>query len=150
MCKSDVFVTGAICLFTAILITVSARAGEATGSLRAPGPTSPAISSATADEAARSEAKLSLVSLGVVKRDGKRTFLVLDKKYAPGLVSVGDFSHVMVFYWCDRNDTPQKRSFLQGYRKGKAGPADRRLRHPFAGKAEPYRHHDLQDYLRQG
>jgi tRNA-Thr(GGU) m(6)t(6)A37 methyltransferase TsaA len=28
----------------------------------------------------------------------------------------------MVFYWCDRNDTPEKRAFLQGYRQGKANP----------------------------
>ena len=37
-------------------------------------------------------------------------------------MSVGDFSHVMVFYWCDRNDTPERRAFLQGYRRGKANP----------------------------
>jgi tRNA (adenine37-N6)-methyltransferase len=65
---------------------------------------------------------MSVVPIGVVKRSGERTFLVFDPKYAPGLVSVGDFSHTMVFYWCDRNDTPEKRSFLQGYRRGKANP----------------------------
>jgi tRNA-Thr(GGU) m(6)t(6)A37 methyltransferase TsaA len=63
-----------------------------------------------------------LVPLGVVQREGNRTFLVLNERFAPGLVSLDDFSHVMVFYWCDRNDTPDKRAFLQGYRQGKANP----------------------------
>jgi tRNA-Thr(GGU) m(6)t(6)A37 methyltransferase TsaA len=47
---------------------------------------------------------------------------VLKDKYAPGLVSLGDFSHVMVFYWFDRNDTPERRAFLQGNRQGKRDP----------------------------
>ena len=68
------------------------------------------------------DAEFYLVSLGQVKREGQRTFLVLKDKYAPGLVSLGDFSHVMVFYWFDRNDSPDKRAFLQGYRRGKKDP----------------------------
>lgn len=63
-----------------------------------------------------------LVSLGQVKRREGKTLLVLKDKYAPGLVSLGDFSHVMVFYWFHKNDTPEKRSFLQGYRRGKKDP----------------------------
>lgn len=64
----------------------------------------------------------SLVSLGAVKRYAESTFLVLKKEFAPGLVSLDDFSHVMVFYWFDRNDTPERRSMLQGYRRGKKNP----------------------------
>jgi tRNA-Thr(GGU) m(6)t(6)A37 methyltransferase TsaA len=63
-----------------------------------------------------------LVSLGQVTRQEGKTLLVLKDKYAPALVSLGDFSHVMVFYWFDRNDTPENRSFLQGYRQGKKDP----------------------------
>ena len=48
----------------------------------------------------------------VVKEDG-RTFIVLDKKYEPGLLGLDKFSSVTVIYWFDRNDTPKKRSILQ-------------------------------------
>jgi len=68
------------------------------------------------------DAEYYLVSLGQVKRQEGKTLLVLKDKYAPGLVSLGDFSHVMVFYWFDKNDTPEKRSVLQGYRQGKKDP----------------------------
>jgi tRNA-Thr(GGU) m(6)t(6)A37 methyltransferase TsaA len=68
------------------------------------------------------EAEFYLVSLGQVKRQAGKTFLVLKEKYAPGLVSLGDYSHAMVFYWFDRNDTPERRAFLQGYRQGKKDP----------------------------
>jgi tRNA-Thr(GGU) m(6)t(6)A37 methyltransferase TsaA len=68
------------------------------------------------------EAEFYLVSLGLVKRQDQRTLLVLKNRYAPGLVSLGDYSHVMVFYWFDRNDTPERREILQGYRRGKKDP----------------------------
>lgn len=34
-------------------------------------------------------------------------------EYAPALKGLEAFSHVMVFYWLDRNDTPEKRRILQ-------------------------------------
>jgi tRNA-Thr(GGU) m(6)t(6)A37 methyltransferase TsaA len=70
----------------------------------------------------KSDAQFYLVSLGVVKRQEGKTLLVLKEKYAPGLVSLEDYSHVMVFYWFHKNDTPEKRALLQGYRQGKANP----------------------------
>ena len=70
----------------------------------------------TAGEGIDRDAEYYLVSLGEVKRQAGKTLLVIKEKYAPGLVSLGDFSHVMVFYWYDKNDTPEKRSFLQGCR----------------------------------
>jgi tRNA-Thr(GGU) m(6)t(6)A37 methyltransferase TsaA len=123
MSKLPLFVVGASCASLAMLVSVAARAADPAGQASpARGLAPQAAAPASAGETAQPETKLSLVSLGVVKRNGNRTFLVLDKKYAPGLVSVGDFSHTMVFYWCDRNDTPDKRAFLQGYRQGKANP----------------------------
>lgn len=68
------------------------------------------------------DAEYYLVSLGQVKRQDGKTLLVLKDKYAPGLVSLADFSHVMVFYWFDKNDAPEKRAFLQGHRQGKKDP----------------------------
>ena len=53
----------------------------------------------------------------VDKRDG-RTTIILDKNYQAGLSGLDGFSHVLVFYWFDRNDTPQKRSILQVHPHG--------------------------------
>lgn len=53
----------------------------------------------------------------VVKEDG-HTYIVIDKKYEPGLMRLEDFSHVTVIYWFDKNDTPEKRSVLQVHPQG--------------------------------
>ena len=56
--------------------------------------------------------------IGVVQKQEGRTLLVLDKKYQPGLHGIDGFSHVYVFWWFDRNDTPKKRSILQVHPMG--------------------------------
>jgi tRNA-Thr(GGU) m(6)t(6)A37 methyltransferase TsaA len=53
----------------------------------------------------------------VNKQDGK-TKIILDRKYQAGLSGLDGFSHVLVFYWLDRNDTPEKRSILKVYPHG--------------------------------
>lgn len=53
----------------------------------------------------------------VVKNDG-RTWIVIDKKYQPGLLGLEKYSHITVLYWFDRNDTPQKRAVLQVHPRG--------------------------------
>lgn len=53
----------------------------------------------------------------IVKKEG-RTFIVLAKKYEPGLLGLDRLSYVTVIYWFDRNDTPKKRSILQVHPKG--------------------------------
>jgi tRNA (adenine37-N6)-methyltransferase len=123
MYKLKSFVAAVLCLPLAMLISATASSAEPVrGTVPTPNPVASNAPSAATGGTVRKEVTFSLVSLGTVKRQGNRTMLVLDKKYAPGLVSLGDFSHVMVFYWCDKNDTPEKRAFLQGYRKNKANP----------------------------
>jgi tRNA-Thr(GGU) m(6)t(6)A37 methyltransferase TsaA len=51
--------------------------------------------------------------IGTVKKEGKRTTIVLKKKYQDGLLRFGRLSHVTVVYWFDRNDTPKKRAILR-------------------------------------
>lgn len=51
--------------------------------------------------------------IGTVERKDDRTFLVLDKKYQPGLKGLEKHSYVHVVYWFDKNDTPEKRAILQ-------------------------------------
>ena len=43
---------------------------------------------------------------------------VLEKKYEPGLLGLDGFSHVYVFWWFDRNDTPEGRAVLQVHPRG--------------------------------
>lgn len=39
--------------------------------------------------------------------------LEIDARYADALLGIASFSHVMVYYWFDHNDTPEKRAVLQ-------------------------------------
>jgi len=80
---------------------------------------SPFFTSTTFGQAeAKQAGALKVFPIGkVVKEDG-RTFIVLDKKYEPGLLGLDNFSSVTVIYWFDRNDTPKKRSILQVHPRG--------------------------------
>ncbi len=57
-------------------------------------------------------------SIGHVKRTDDRTLIVLDKEYQPGLLGMDGYSHIYVFWWFDRNDTPEKRATLQVHPMG--------------------------------
>lgn len=61
---------------------------------------------------------LKVYPIGKVVKENGRTFIVLDKKYEPGLLGLDGFSSVTVIYWFDRNDTPKKRSILQVHPRG--------------------------------
>ena len=56
--------------------------------------------------------------IGTVKKDGKRTMIVLKKKYQDGLLRLDKLSHITVIYWFDRNDTPGKRAILKVHPQG--------------------------------
>ena len=51
--------------------------------------------------------------IGVVRKtdDGARVEIFDD--YVDGLMGLEDFSHILVLYWFDQNDTPEKRQTLQ-------------------------------------
>jgi tRNA-Thr(GGU) m(6)t(6)A37 methyltransferase TsaA len=51
--------------------------------------------------------------IGTVQRGSGKTELALDRQYAPGLRGLDRYSHLIVLYWLDRNDTPEKRRTLQ-------------------------------------
>jgi tRNA-Thr(GGU) m(6)t(6)A37 methyltransferase TsaA len=59
------------------------------------------------------EKKFILSPIGSVHIENGHTTLVLNKKFGPALRGLDGFSHVWVFWWFDRNDTPKKRSILQ-------------------------------------
>jgi len=60
----------------------------------------------------------SVSPIGHIKKSDNRTLIVLGKKYESGLLGLGDFSHIHVLWWFDRNDTPEKRSVLQVHPMG--------------------------------
>ena len=69
-------------------------------------------SDARADEPQQSKT-FTLQSIGTVEKTEDSTRIVLDKRFEPGLLGLDGFSHVCVFWWFDRNDTPRKRATLQ-------------------------------------
>lgn len=58
--------------------------------------------------------------IGTVERREGKTYLEVHEKHAAGLLGLDGFSHVVVLYWFDRNDTPAKRSILQVHPRGNA------------------------------
>jgi tRNA-Thr(GGU) m(6)t(6)A37 methyltransferase TsaA len=51
--------------------------------------------------------------IGVVKKTDDAARIEIFDEYADGLLGLEGFSHMMVFYWFDQNDTPEKRKTLQ-------------------------------------
>jgi tRNA (adenine37-N6)-methyltransferase len=62
--------------------------------------------------------EFTLRQIGEVRRQGGKTLLVMDQSVQPALLGVDEFSHLQVFWWFDKNDTPQKRSVLQVHPRG--------------------------------
>jgi len=72
-----------------------------------------AILAAVAVGGEKEETVFKVFPIGTVEREGGKTYLTLQEKYAKGLIGLEGFSHVVALYWFDRNDTPEKRSMLQ-------------------------------------
>lgn len=79
--------------------------------------TSLPTSTSLADEASAGK-RLVMQPIGRVQKQEDRTLIVLDEKYQPGLLGLEGFSHIHVFWWFDRNDTPEKRRVLQVHPMG--------------------------------
>ena len=56
--------------------------------------------------------------IGTVQKEEGRTLLVLNKKFEQGLKGLEGFSHIQVFWWFDKNDTPKKRATMQVHPRG--------------------------------
>jgi tRNA-Thr(GGU) m(6)t(6)A37 methyltransferase TsaA len=53
----------------------------------------------------------------VVKNAGKVNLEILSQ-YKDALLGLNEFSHVLVFYWFERNDSPAKRAILRVHPRG--------------------------------
>ncbi len=74
---------------------------------------------AIAEEPAANDAStFTLHPIGQVRVTDQHARIVIDKRYAPGLLGLEGFSHIQVFWWFSRNDTPQRRSILQVHPRG--------------------------------
>jgi len=82
--------------------------------------------------AAPKEIFFKVYPIGTVRKKSGKTFIEIKEKYKDGLLGLDEFSHVQVFWWFDRNDTPKKRSILQVHPRG--NPANP-LRGVFATRA---------------
>jgi tRNA-Thr(GGU) m(6)t(6)A37 methyltransferase TsaA len=61
--------------------------------------------------------------IGRIQKKDARTFIVIDKAFEPGLKGLDRHDYVIVVYWFDKNDTPEKRAVLQVHpRADKANP----------------------------
>ncbi len=56
--------------------------------------------------------------IGEVRVSGGETFVEVDEKYQDALLGLDEWSHVQVFWWFDKNDTPKKRSILRVHPRG--------------------------------
>ncbi len=51
--------------------------------------------------------------IGSVEKRDRETVLRVKPEYADGLLGLDGFSHVIVMYWFDRNDSPEDRAVLR-------------------------------------
>jgi tRNA-Thr(GGU) m(6)t(6)A37 methyltransferase TsaA len=79
-----------------------------------------AVLSATLLAAAEPEPQqaFSVHPIGHVKKSDNHTLIVLNEKYEAALLGLDGFSHIYMFWWFDKNDTPQKRAILQVHPMG--------------------------------
>jgi len=69
--------------------------------------------SSAADEKRPAARQFTVYPIGFVNKANGKTEIVLDKQYQPALLGLDGFSHIYVYWWFDRNDTPEKRATLQ-------------------------------------
>ena len=60
-----------------------------------------------------------VVPVGVVLKQGdKKTLIRIYDPYTDALLGLEQFSHIIVLYWFDQNDHPEKRSVLRVHPRG--------------------------------
>lgn len=62
--------------------------------------------------------QFTVTPIGRIAREGDRTFIRVDARHQDGLLGLEEWSHLWVFYWFDRNDTPERRAVLRVHPRG--------------------------------
>ena len=65
------------------------------------------------DEGEKMVKTYTVAPIGWIRKADDQTTIELKKKYQPGLLGLEGFSHVYVYWWFDRNNTPEKRAILR-------------------------------------
>jgi tRNA-Thr(GGU) m(6)t(6)A37 methyltransferase TsaA len=73
---------------------------------------------ATSGKMETAKPRFTVSPIGRIEREGQRTFIRLEAHQQDGLLGLEQWSHIWVFYWFDRNDTPEKRSTLRVHPRG--------------------------------
>jgi tRNA-Thr(GGU) m(6)t(6)A37 methyltransferase TsaA len=55
----------------------------------------------------------SICAIGEINKSGGKTVLRIHDKYLEGLSKIEEFSHIICYFWFDRNDTPEGRATLK-------------------------------------
>ena len=54
-----------------------------------------------------------LKPVGVIRKSDEKARVEIFDKYTDALLGLDGFSHIVVFFWFDQNDSPEKRKVLQ-------------------------------------
>ncbi len=63
----------------------------------------------------------SINPIGVVRKSGDDVWIEVFEEYVDGLLGLDGFSHILVFYWFDQNDNPEKRRTLKVHPRKEPG-----------------------------
>lgn len=74
----------------------------------------------------------SMSPVGWVRKAGGKTFIEIEPRYRAALLGVDELSSLWVFWWFDRNDSPEQRAILQVHPRGNP---DNPLRGVFATRS---------------
>ncbi len=55
--------------------------------------------------------------VGTIKKRDKDISIEIDEKFRDALLGLEQFSHIIVFFWCHGNDSPDQRNILQVHPK---------------------------------
>ncbi len=65
--------------------------------------------------------KFYVYPVGVIKRAGNETFIEIYPEYKDALLNLEYYSHIIVLFWFDKNDTQENRKILQVHPKRHKG-----------------------------
>lgn len=77
-----------------------------------------ALTSGNAEEPKKTAGEYIFRQIGTVQKDKEHTTLVMNKDVESALLGLDGYSHVLVFWCFDKNDTPEKRAVRQVHPRG--------------------------------
>lgn len=66
----------------------------------------------------KTQDKFQIFPIGIVKKQDKSVTIVVYRKYIDALLSLTEFSHIVVCFWFHKNDSHEKREILQVHPRG--------------------------------